>query len=85
MSDRYKHISDCLEVARNARYCAGAEKAATEIEHLQARNELLEKVVEAAELAAPKGIYGYDMDALDKLRKALAALKEQDGENLQPS
>ena len=35
MSDRYKHVSDCLEVARNARYCAGAEKAATEIERLR--------------------------------------------------
>lgn len=48
-----------------------------ECERLQARNELLEKVVVAADLAAPQGVYGYDMDALDKLRKALAALKEQ--------
>lgn len=39
MSDRYKHVSDCLEVARNARYCAGAEKAATEIDRLRTENE----------------------------------------------
>ncbi len=39
MSDRYKHVSDCLEVARNARYCAGAEKATTEIERLRTENE----------------------------------------------
>lgn len=38
------------------------------------RQELLEKVVEAAHEAAPQDLYGYDMDALDKLRKALAAL-----------
>ena len=46
MSNHYKHVSDCLEVARNARYCAGAEKAATEIERLQTKNKQLREALE---------------------------------------
>ena len=74
MSNHYKHVSDCLEVARNARYCAGAEKAATEIERLQARIELLDKVVDAASAC----IAAWDNAKWPSpipLRKALAALK----------
>ena len=50
MSDHYKHVMDCLETARNGRFCAGAEKAATEIERLRAENEKLrEGILEALE------------------------------------
>ena len=46
-------------------------EAVTEIEHLQARNELLEKVVEHAEHL----LAGGDKEAVHHLEKALAALK----------
>lgn len=39
---KYEHVKDCLEGARNGKFCAGAETAATEIERLQTRVEGLE-------------------------------------------
>jgi hypothetical protein len=35
MTDYYKNVMDCLEVARNRRFCAGAETAAKEMKRLE--------------------------------------------------
>ena len=68
MISRYKHVRDCLEAARNGRFCAGAEKAATEIKRLQSREEILLKGI-AKSLVRTE-------DPLKHLLDALAALKE---------
>jgi len=44
MSDLYYHaVRNCLEGARNGRFCAGAEEAATTIKELQSRLQAIEK------------------------------------------
>jgi len=40
VSEYYKYVRDCLEGARNQRFCAGAEGGAAEIKRL--RNQIIE-------------------------------------------
>jgi len=50
MSEYYEHVKDCLEGARNQRFCAGAESGAAEIKRLRdlhlARTKLTKKMID---------------------------------------